>query len=118
MSPVAWPILYRDKHDPATLELLEEPQDLLAHVREFADLIHDFEAWDSESRRVDLRGLAESPDEGGHAADVRVFNSPAPNEAQQAVREYLIAIGSHLELTADETPAEFLERLNRVDRRG
>ena len=110
--------MFRDKHDPPSLELLEEPGDLLAPVREYADQIYDYEAWDSASRRVDLRALAEAPEEGGHAADVRVFGTPVPDEAQRAVREYLLSIGSHLEPAADETPAAFLQRLHRVDRRG
>ena len=120
---MVFPVLCREIAEPASLHLLDEPQQLLMLVSEFADIIDQFEAWDAGLRRVALADAAPSS-RGKRVANVelRAADSPEPEVVRRAVAEFVMAARIGTGPLPDEDPIQFMRHAEAVreilDRRG
>jgi len=103
-----FPVLMREKADPSSLQIMDDLDALRLQVEEFADIIDEFEAWDSGNRRLDLRHLVKAISVRDAATVLRTSRSHDAPAVWKAVGEYCVAKNIAPDVKNFEQPIDFV----------
>ena len=88
MPVVVFPVLVRESAELQSTEILHSHKELICFVEEFADLIDEFEGWDSLCRPLNLRSVAQQLQQKSPPIATLANDTPEVDSVWRIVNEY------------------------------